>query len=90
MFKVLVCMAAGMLVGLKLFPDKYQKINGMLQYVFIAILIFCMGASLGHSPTFFADLQSVGLKAVLFSVIPIAFSVIVVYIITKRVFKEPK
>lgn len=88
MFTVLACMAAGMFVGLKFFPDKYQKMNGLLQYIFIAILIFCMGAALGGNPAFFDDLKSVGLKSLLFAVIPIVCSVAAVYFITKRVFKE--
>ncbi|RPF48053.1 putative permease membrane protein [Hydrogenoanaerobacterium saccharovorans] len=90
MITVLVCMAVGMFMGLKIIPEKYQKINGMLQYVFIAVLIFGMGAGLGSSPTFFADLQNVGLKSLMFAVLPIVFSVICVYILTKNMFKENK
>jgi len=83
-------MAVGMFLGLKVIPEKYQKINGMLQYVFIAVLIFCMGAGLGSNPSFFAELQSVGLKALMFAILPIVFSVICVYILTKLMFKENK
>lgn len=88
MIKVLACMAIGVFLGFKIVPEKYQKFNGMLQYVLIAILIFCMGAGLGSSPTFFEELQSMGFKALLFAAIPIACSVIGVYFITKLVFKE--
>ena len=88
MFKVLACMAVGMVFGLKFFPDKYQKINGLLQFIFIAVLIFCMGAALGGNPLFFVELHKLGFKALVFAVIPIVFSVLAVYFVTKRVFKE--
>lgn len=88
MVKVLVCMAIGILLGFKVVPEKYQKLNGMLQYVLISILILCMGAGLGSSPTFFDELQSLGFQSLLFAAIPILLSVIGVYFVTKFVFKE--
>lgn len=88
MLKVLACMAVGVFLGFKVVPEKYQKFNGMLQYVLIAVLIFCMGAGLGSNPAFFQELQSMGFQALLFAIIPIVCSVLGVYFITKLVFKE--
>ena len=90
MVSVLVCMAVGIFLGLKVIPAKYQKINGLLQYVFIAVLIFCMGAGLGSSPTFFEELAHMGLQALSFAAIPIALSVAGVALVTKYILKENK
>lgn len=83
MVHVLACMAAGIFLGFKVIPERYQKLNGLLQYIFIAVLIFAMGAGLGSNPAFFAELRTVGLKALLFAAVPIVFSVLAVWAVTK-------
>ncbi|HAN44690.1 MAG TPA: hypothetical protein DCP97_04795, partial [Ruminococcaceae bacterium] len=50
------------------------------QYFIIALLIFCMGVSLGSRPTLMQDLKIAGLQSLAFSLLPIAGSTILVYI----------
>ncbi|MCI8649672.1 MAG: lysine exporter LysO family protein [Anaerotruncus sp.] len=87
MFEVLLFMIVGMLLGLKVFPERLQKYNSWLQTVVVCVLIFLMGVGLGKSPTFFADLASVGGKALIFAVLPALLSIVCVYLLTRYLFK---
>jgi uncharacterized membrane protein YbjE (DUF340 family) len=49
-----------------------------------ALLIFCMGLSLGKRENFLEELSTLGIQSIILAVIPICFSVIVVYLLTKR------
>ena len=84
MVAVLAAMAAGVLVGVRFLPERCERANGKLQYILIPVLIFCMGATLGGNPEFFGNLSSLGLKAALFAVVPMAFSVLCVFFATRR------
>lgn len=79
----ILIMAIGWFIGYKFFKEKYIKANSIFQTVCVALLIFCMGTSLGSRPTFFNDLASLGVSAVIYSVVPIIFSVVVVYFLTE-------
>ena len=50
------------------------------------LTLFAMGASLGSSPTFLADLKEAGLLAVLFSVSTVVCSVLAVWWVGRRFF----
>lgn len=86
---ILFIMAVGILVGCKFFPEKLNKKNQTFQTICTAILIFCMGVSLGGRSNLLAELQSLGVKSVVYSVVPIVFSVLFVYPLTKK-FMEAK
>ncbi len=83
MLTVTVLMLVGIFLGLKVVPERFQKANGRLQLVLIALLIFCMGVGLGSNPDFFSSLAKVGIQAVLFAVLPAAGSAVCVYFATK-------
>ena len=85
---VIIIMSVGILFGLKFFPKKYNKYNNIIQTITIMLTIFCMGVGLGSSPTFIKDLLSAGGKSVVFALVPILFSVIVVYALTSIFLKE--
>lgn len=87
---ILIIMAVGVFVGLKWFPKKYSDLNGKFQVVFTTLLIFCMGVSLGNRPNFFQELKTMGVQAIVYSVLPMLISVLVVYGLTERFMKEKK
>lgn len=76
-------MAVGWFVGYKFFKEKYVKANSLFQTVCVAILIFCMGVSLGGRDDFFSSLFSLGKSSLIYSLVPILFSVLVVYALTE-------
>ncbi|MDF2686971.1 MAG: hypothetical protein K0S55_2154 [Clostridia bacterium] len=83
-------MAVGIIIGIKIFPKKFEKINSKVQVVSISILIFCMGVSLGGRDSFIRDLSALGIKSLIYSVLPIFFSVIAVYFLTKLFMEDNK
>lgn len=87
---VLIIMAVGIIFGIKIFPKKLDKINSKVQIISISILIFCMGVSLGGRESFIRELSELGIKSLIYSLIPIIFSVIAVYILTKLFMEEKK
>lgn len=79
------------MVGLKWFPEKWNKVNINIQLAATILLIFSMGVSLGSRPNFFAEIASMGLKSFTFAAVAILFSVIAVYVLTEKFFpKEEK
>lgn len=85
---ILVIMAAGILVGSLWFPKKWQGYNEKIQLGSMLLLIFCMGVSLGSKPNFFAELGTLGIKGVVFAIVPIVFSIGLVYGLTSKFMKE--
>lgn len=85
---ILMIMAVGVCIGLKYFPEKWSKYNHYVQVTSIITLIFCMGVSLGTNPTFMDDLLDLGLKGMVFAVVPIIGSVIMVYLLTTKFMKD--
>lgn len=76
-------MAVGWFVGYKFFKEKYVKANSLFQTVCVAVLIFCMGVSLGSREGFFSELASLGINSLVYSIVPIFFSVAIVYALTE-------
>lgn len=82
-------MFIGVLIGYFFQPKKYAKALSAVQIACTAVLIFSMGVSLGSREGFFQELSQLGIKSLVFSVIPMIFSVIGVYLLTQR-FMRPK
>lgn len=82
-------MLVGVLIGYFAPLKKYAAFNSRLQMVCTAVLIFSMGVSLGNRENFFSELAELGLESAVYSIVPIIFSVIAVYLLTKR-FMKPK
>lgn len=84
-----IIMFVGVLIGYFFSPKKFAGFNARLQMVCTAVLIFSMGVSLGNRESFFAELAELGIESAIFSIVPIIFSVIAVFLLTKR-FMKPK
>lgn len=85
---ILMIMAVGIGVGFCGFPQKWGRYNHWVQLMSIMTLIFCMGVGLGSNESFITDLFSLGIKGVIFAIIPIICSIGVVYGMTQRWMKE--
>lgn len=83
-------MCIGIAWGLTFFKRKYNKYNNIVQTVAIMLTIFCMGVGLGSSPTFVKDLISAGSKSLVYAVLPIIFSILLVYPLTSIFMKGEK
>lgn len=77
-------MVLGIVVGMKFYNDKYNNINNNFQIVCISILIFSMGVSLGNRDNLFGELSTLGIKSIIIAVVSILFSVVIVYLLTKK------
>ncbi|MDO5601680.1 MAG: hypothetical protein Q4G07_02815 [Oscillospiraceae bacterium] len=86
----ILVMALGVIAGLTFFPKKAHKANNLFQIICTLALIFCMGVSLAAQPGFFEQLGSIGLESLLFCLLPIAFSVLIVYFVCRAVFGPKK
>ncbi|MEG0951483.1 MAG: hypothetical protein RSE96_06100, partial [Niameybacter sp.] len=73
-----------------MFPEKWQQHNSKVQVGSIVLLIFCMGVTLGSNDAIMDKLLGMGIKGLLFAIIPIIISVIAVYILTQVFMKEKK
>lgn len=78
-------MLAGVIAGyfilrLKNFAQKnIAVLNGKIQVVIVALIIFIMGINLGSIDDFAQKMLTMGIQSLLFAIIPTAFSVAVVY-----------
>ncbi len=85
--EVLTYMVIGIVIGFKWFPLKLKKWNERIQIISISVLIFLMGVTLGSRPNFLRDFVQLGVESLLLAFLPIIFSVLFVYYITKYFFK---
>lgn len=86
---ILALMAVGVLIGMKWFPLEHSKKNATFQIICTALLIFCMGVKLGARPNLLRELATIGWQSAIFSLIPIATSVLVVYFLTRKFMQSP-
>ena len=86
----ILIMFAGVLVGATVFHQNLKKWNSRLQLGMTALLIFTMGVSLGSRPGFLEELGAIGLKSLIFALLPILFSVALVYPLSKRFLERPE
>src|SRR5699024_5751659 len=75
---IIAIMAVGIWIGYQFFPERLSKVNSGVQTVCTAVLIFIMGVSLGNRPNFLQELRSIGWDSLVFSLVPIAASVVLV------------
>lgn len=87
---ILLIMCVGVVIGTYVFPDKWQVHNSKIQVISIITLIFCMGITLGSNERLMDKIFGMGLKGLLFAIVPIILSVILVFILTKLFMKEKK
>lgn len=88
MWDIFLVVGVGFFIGYKgLIKEKGIKLNSKLQTVWLMLLIFCMGVSIGRNGDIVKNLPVLGGKAVLFAVITAVCSTIVVYVFS-RLFLE--
>lgn len=80
--EVLAAMAAGVLVGATVFPERLKGVLEKLTLAATGLLIFAMGATLGGREAFLEELAAVGWASALFCVVPAALSTAAVYALT--------
>ena len=88
MWDIFLAVGLGFLIGYKGFiKEKGIKLNSKLQTVWLMLLIFCMGVSIGRNGDIVKNLPLLGGKAVLFAIMTALCSSIAVYIFS-RLFLE--
>ena len=91
MVYIFISLLLGFLIGYKKWlNEKMILLNGKLQTVFLLLLIFVMGMSIGMDKSILTQLPALGGTAFIFAVAACIGSVIVVYIISRIFFKEEK
>ena len=84
MWDIFLVVGIGFFIGYKgLIKEKGIKLNSKLQTVWLMLLIFCMGVSIGRNGDIVKNLPILGGKAVLFAVMTALCSIIVVYIFSR-------
>lgn len=83
MGKIFLVLILGFAVGYKgLLKERGMKWNSRLQTLFLMLLIFCMGVSIGRNREILSGLPLLGGKALLFAVFAIAGSILLVYVLS--------
>ena len=83
MWDIFLVVGIGFFIGYKgLIKEKGIRLNSKLQTVWLMLLIFCMGVSIGRNGDIVKNLPLLGGKAVLFAVMTSVCSIIVVYILS--------
>lgn len=83
MGKIFLAVGLGVFLGYKGFiKERGIKWNSRLQTVWLMLLIFCMGVSIGRNGEIVKNLPLLGGKAVLFAVMTAVGSILVVYILS--------
>ena len=81
MREIFLVVGIGFLIGYKgLIKEKGIKLNSKLQTIWLMLLIFCMGVSIGRNGDIVKNLPLLGGKAVLFAIMTALCSTVVVYI----------
>jgi len=84
MWDIFLVVGVGFFIGYKgLIKEKGIKLNSKMQTVWLMLLIFCMGVSIGRNGEIVRNLPILGGKAVLFAVMTALCSTIVVYIFSR-------
>ena len=85
----LVSIAIGIVIGMYVtLSDKRKAVLQILEKCCVLLLLFIMGLSVGSYRDILKNITTLGLKAALFAIVTILFSVILVYVVTKIFLKE--
>ena len=88
--QTIVLMCIGIAVGKWVFPKKWGRANSFLQTALTILLIFVMGVTIGKDDDLLQNLASIGLDSMLFCLIPTALSLLLVYILSKRILDKTR
>lgn len=87
MVKIALFLAAGFLIGCSgRVKERGLRWSGRIQTVFLLLLIFCMGASIGRNEEVISSLSRIGIGAFLFAVATAAGSLLLVWLVQKCFF----
>lgn len=81
---ILIIMSLGILIGRLFLAPPMKKIGEMISIMCTFLLIFSMGVRLGKNENLLNDLASLGLSSLLFFLIPTACSILLVFVLTKK------
>lgn len=83
MWDIFLAVGIGFFIGYKgLVKGKGLWLNSKLQTIWLILLIFCMGVSIGRNGEIIKNLPLLGGKAILFAVLTALFSTVAVYILS--------
>ena len=83
MGRIFLAVGVGFFIGFKgLLKETGIKWNGKLQTVWLLLLIFCMGVSIGRNGDIIKNLPLLGGKAVLFALLTALGSILIVYLLS--------
>lgn len=83
MRNVFLAVGLGFLLGYKgMLKEKGIRWNSRLQTLWLMLLIFCMGVSIGKNGEIVKNLPALGGKALLFAVLAAVGSVLAVYLLS--------
>ena len=80
--ELLIPMVLGLFVARLFSSDKVKKVVDKLQVVTTLILIFSMGYSPSRRENFISELSEMGVLVLLYALVPVLFSIALVYITT--------
>lgn len=83
-------MCIGIATGKWLFPKAWKRINTRAQTFLTILLIFSMGVSIGKNEALLRDIGRLGLDSLLFCLFPMAASILVVYLTTRKMLPRKK
>ena len=87
MGKIFLVLGLGFLLGFSgRLKEKFMTLNSRMQTVWLMLLIFCMGVSIGRNREVIGKLPEIGASALLYSVLAILGSVAVVYVFSRIFF----
>lgn len=83
MWDIFLVVGIGFIIGYKgWIREKGIRLNSKLQTLWLMLLIFCMGVSIGRNGEIVKNLPALGGKALLFAVMTAVCSILVVYILS--------
>mgnify|MGYP000961109460 CR=1 FL=1 len=86
-FSILAWLAGGAVLGALLFPPKWLRaVDGAIT-AGVALVLFCMGVSLGGDPAFLENLLSAGGPAALMALCTVGGSVLAVWALCRLFLK---
>lgn len=81
-------MLAGVAITFNFGIGKFAKVNGRIQLLCTLSLIFIMGVKLGSRENLWQELELLGIQSLVYALVPIVFSIIVVYIFSKETLEK--
>ena len=91
MWIILLSLVLGIAIGIiGVLPSKFMGIHSRFQQAGVVLLLFSMGASIGADKQMLASLRQMGMKALVFASMTTIFSILVVYVVTKRFLEGEK